>query len=413
MRLNARFIMLFVVLAILGIIGFRSIPVDEVPEVTLDAPYYNVTLGYIAATQNDLPEDEYLISLAENDINEYCEDNDIIWRFHFDVKCAEGQPQNAHDFTGEFAEDGVKLVGGYAWSSFLCGGARKNAHANNMTLVSVASTSPLIAIPDSTFRLCHHDLRQVNPILAIMDDHNVSSVIIIYRGDHWGDLIVDELKSKYTSTIVEKIRYPAETTEFAHYLEMAEAAYLGYNGSDKPHVLLISFNEAASLLTQASDFPVLFNTTWLGADSIADSRHIREDSGEYAAQVSLYSPKQAVYSSDPDYSTINRFYREEFSEDMDFYKSNVYDCCWLMAYCVIDTNTTDGVTIQSSILEVASNHTGITGDLSLDENGDRVYVPYAVWGYFEVDGEYVSRECGLYTSQSGMINWDTDLVEIK
>jgi ABC-type branched-subunit amino acid transport system substrate-binding protein len=411
MRLNARFIVIFIVVAILGIIGLSFVPVDEVPEVTLNAPDYNVTLGYIAATQRVLPEDGFLISLAENDINEYCEDNDILWRFHFDIRCAEGQAQNAHDFTGEFAENGVKLVGGYGWSSFLCSGARKIAEENNMTLVSVASTSPLMAIPDSAFRLCHHDLRQVDPILAIFNEFNVTSVIIIQRGDHWGDLIVDELKSKYTSTIVEKIRYPAETTEFAHYLEMAEAAYLGYNGSDKPHVLLISFTEAASLLTQASDFPALFNTTWFGADSIADNRQIREDSGEYAAQVIFYSPKQTVYSNDPDYNIINRLYREKFFEDMDFYKANVYDCCWLMAYCVIDTNTTDGATIQSSILEVASNHTGITGDLSLDENGDRVYAPYSIWGYFEIDGEYVSRECGFYDSQDGKIIWDTALVQ--
>lgn len=397
----------------MGLFGLGYIQPEEAPTVTEEIPEYNVTLGYIAGTSRVLPMDEFLVSLAEADINEYCEDNGIQWRFNFDIRCALGQAQKAHDYTAEFAEMGVKLVGGYAWSSFLCSGSRKIAQENNMTLVSVASTSPIMAIPDTAFRLANHDLKQVDPILAVFDSFNVSSVIIIQRGDAWGDGIVEELKSKYNGTIIETIRYPGETTEFTHYLELASEAYYEYNSSDKPNVLLISFMEVEALLRLAPDFPWLFNMTWFGADSLADSDRICNEAGMYAAQVKLLCPKQTLNRDDPGYIRINQLYRQEFDVDMEFYTANIYDCCWLMAYCVIDTNSTEGITLQSSILEVASNHSGITGDLSLDENGDRAYGQYSVWGYFEEDGTYISRDCGLYDSHIGVVHWDSRFVEIN
>ena len=98
---------------------------------------------------------------------------------------------------------------------------------------------------------------------------------------------------------------------------------------------------------------------------------------------------------------------------MDFYQANVYDCCWLMAYCIIDFKSTDGVTIQSSILEVASKYQGITGDLSLDSNGDREFASYALYGYFNVNGTYVSEKCGFYQQDTDQIIWDNKYLYLE
>ena len=409
--MNQRTVIIIVVVSIVALVGLGSLPAEEAPEVPL-VPDYNVTLGYIAATDRDLPLETFLVNLAENDINEYCVENGIKWRFNFEITCADGQSSKAHDLTGEFAEKGIKLAGGYRWSSFLCSGARTIAAKNNMTLISIGSTSPLMAFPDLAFRLCPTDLKQVEPILTVLSDFDVSSVIIIQRGDAWADGIVDEFKSKYDGTIVETIRYPGETTDMRAYLERAEEAYLEYNSPEKPQVLLFAFAEASNALAQLQDFPDLYNLTWFGTDGSADMCWYLEYAGMQTAQVKLLSPRMGVQTMPPEYDEINTLYREKFNVDMDFYQANVYDCCWLMAHLVIDTDSTDGAILQSSILEVAANHTGITGNLSLDENGDRVYAPYSIWGYFEVDGEYVSRVCGSYDPENGVISWDSSLVEI-
>ncbi|TFH12057.1 hypothetical protein E4H04_13540, partial [Candidatus Bathyarchaeota archaeon] len=161
--MNRKIVLIIVAVSTLGLIGLGSFPADDL-EVISYAPDYNVTLGYIATTEHSLPEDRFLIALAENNINEYCQSNNIQWRFHFMIKCAEGQAQIAHDLTREFAENGTRLVGGYGWSSFLCSGARTIAKDYNMSLISISSTSPIMAVPDTAFRLCPTDLGQVDPI---------------------------------------------------------------------------------------------------------------------------------------------------------------------------------------------------------------------------------------------------------
>jgi len=409
--MNQRTVLIIVAVSIITLSGLGLLPNEETEEVP-EVPDYNVTLGFISATDRDLPRDTFLINLAENEINEYCIENGIKWRFNFNITCAEGQAQNAHDFTKGFAEDGVKLVGGYRWSSFLCSGARAIAADYTMTLFSIGSTSPLMAIPDTAFRLCPHDLKQVEPIIAMLSDFDVSSVIIIQRGDAWADGIVDEFKSMYSGTIVETIRYPAEITDLSAYLDKAQDAYSEYGSTEKPQVFLVSFSEGVSALAQLQDFPGLYNLTWFGTEGSADNIWYLEDAGEQSAQVKLLGPRLEVQTLTPDYARINELYWEEFNIDMDFYQANAYDCCWLMANLVIDTDSTDGFTLQSSVLEIAANHTGITGNLSLDENGDRVYAPYSIWGYFDVNGEYVSRVCGFYDPENDKITWDDSLIEI-
>ncbi len=411
--LNRRIIMVIVVVSLGVLIGLGSLPGEEAPGVVDEGPDYTVTLGFISATQHGLPQDTFLIRLAENDINEYCVENGIQWRFHFKITCADGQAQNAHDLTREFAENGTKLVGGYAWSSFLCSGARTTASDFNMTLISISSTSPIMAIPDTAFRLCPHDLKQVEPLLVMLSDFDVQSIIIIQRGDAWADGIVDEFQSRYSGTIVKTIRYPGEATELGTYFERAQTAYLEYNSTEKPSILLVSFTEASSALAQLSEYPTLYNMTWFGTDGTVNDQMILDEAGEQASKVGLLSPKLGTQALGPDFLEMNNLYKAEFGYGMDFYQANVYDCCWLMAHLVINTNTTGGATLQSSILEVASNHSGITGALSLDENGDRIYAPYTIWGYFAIDGGFASRECGYYDPVNGVITWDINLVKIK
>jgi ABC-type branched-subunit amino acid transport system substrate-binding protein len=246
-----------------------------------------------------------------------------------------------------------------------------------------------------------------------MNDFEASSVIIIQRGDAWGDGIVDDFESKYNGQILRKIRYPGETIEFKHQLEIAEAAFTEYNETEKPNMLLVTFSEASYILNDAKYYPVLLNTTWFGTDSIADDRSILEEAGEYASQVKLISPKISVNQENVDYLEINQLYMEKFGSDMDFYQANVYDCCWLMAHCIIDLNTTDGGAIQSSILEVASKHQGITGNLSLDSNGDREIASYALYGYFNVNGTYVSEKCGFYQQDTDQIIWENNYLYLE
>ncbi|MCW4011478.1 MAG: hypothetical protein NWF07_00660 [Candidatus Bathyarchaeota archaeon] len=403
--MDKRIIYSLVLLGLLAAAVISYQPVEEIP-VEPEPFNYNVTLGYIASTKSSLPVETYMVSLAEADINEYCAANGVPWRFSFEIECADGQAQYAFDRTQDFADGNILLVGGYGWSSFLCSGARKIAAENNMTLVSMGSTSPLFALQDNAFRLCVNDFRLAEPICAMLDDFEYSSVVVIQRDDGWADGIVDAFKERYMGNIIQTIRYPPETYEdFTPYLDKAESVFSDYDGVDNPCVLFLAFSEASQLLNQTIEYPLLLNTTWFGADGTVDCIQIIDNAGKPASMVKLYCPMQAPDPSNPWYQEINTEYKTQYIVDMSSRESLTYDCCWLMAHCVIDANTTDGPKILNSILEVSRNHNGITGDLSLDENGDRINYSYSIYQYVDENGVYGSEVCGFYIAETGKIDW--------
>lgn len=405
--MDRRIILSTLLLTILALAVFSYQPENEEP---VEEFNYNVTLGYIATTESMLLFETSLVNQAEKDINNHCVEEGILWRFHFQIECAEGEAQKAFDITQQFADNDTQLVGGYGWSSFLCSGARKIAKDNNMTLVSKGSTSPLMAIPDNAFRLCVHDFRQVDPILAMFEDLGYESVLIIYRGDSWADGIVNDFINRYQGDVIETARYRGETrNDFTKYLDKIQEAYNNCSGESDPCVFLAGFAECADLMNQvATEYPELLNLTWIGTDGTADIDMLVNEAGYPCSRVKLYSPIQSPEKTDEWYQEINTLFREEHNRDMTYSEANTYDCCWLMAYCIIDTNTTDGGTILESIIKVSLSHRGITGDLTLDENGDRANYGYDFYRYSEKDGFFVSELCGKYVPETNKIEWIID-----
>ena len=248
----------------------------------------NVTLGYISSATSYLAQDQFLISHALNDINEYCESNDISYRFYISIRDAEGHAENAAKFTQEFIENNVSLIGGYAWSSHL-GASIHTTTKYNGILFSTASKYLYYGRPEQVFRLCPTDLHQVKPIIAMLADYNVSRIIIFRGADAWADLIADEFTLCYSGEILEEIEYPVAGTDFRKGLERLETSLNEYNESNKPCVLFLDKYNPAMVLAQAVDFPVLLNIKWFGSSDGYARKQILDDAGEVAAKVGLIS----------------------------------------------------------------------------------------------------------------------------
>ncbi len=393
-------------LVLLGLLGAALLSHQQEPEIEEqpEKTSYNVTLGYLAAKDSSLPVETFMVSLATEDINRYCMENGAPWRFNFRIRYAEGQSQRAFEMTQLYADEGIMLVGGYQWSSFLCSGSRKIAAENNMTLISVGSTSPLLIMEDNVFRLSLNDLRLVDPVTALMDEFGYDSVVIIQRGDAWADNIVKAFTEVYNGEIIGTIRYPGDTQkDFTHYLDKADT--LIREGDNATCVILVTFTEAKRLLNQTTDYPMLLNRTWFGTDGTANIHNLEGEAAMVASTIGLYSPFITPYPENERYQEINTRYRDKYNGNMTHFEANVYDCCWLMAHLVLDANTTDAPTILDSINETSRNHMGITGDMSLDENGDRLNYPYAVYGYILDDGVCNPELLGYYLPATSEIMW--------
>ncbi len=88
----------------------------------------------------------------------------------------------------ELKKKGVDLVISGGWSSMLSA-SRSYVDDNDMILVGTSSTSPCgLPIPnDRLYRMIPPESYLPNALASIMWSYGVKSVIILQRGDSWGD----------------------------------------------------------------------------------------------------------------------------------------------------------------------------------------------------------------------------------
>jgi ABC-type branched-subunit amino acid transport system substrate-binding protein len=61
------------------------------------------------------------------------------------------------------------------------------------------------------------------------------------------------------------------------------------------------------------------------------------------------------------------------------YAANAYDALWVAALTENATAGTTRANLKKTLFEIANLHRGITGDLSLNEAGDRKHGDYDFW----------------------------------
>jgi ABC-type branched-subunit amino acid transport system substrate-binding protein len=377
-----------------------------------------VRIGVMSTTQESDPKYRLLARLAEDEINAYCNESGVDHRFQFVFKCAGGHAANSRELTEQYHHEGIDLVIGYGWSSFLCSGTRPYAEESGMVLMSPSSTSPIYATEDNVFRLCPHDGMVIRPLVRMILSRGVSEVVILQRGDAWGDMLAEGFQEVYEGMggrVVNTIRYKGETTgtEFLYHVEEVDDALreaVERVGAGHSGVLLLGFSESTDILQAGGGYPILMNVTWFTTGDTSRSNRIRTEAGEEAARVRLIGPNPALEDTDV-YRRVNEAYSALFNESLGFYEANIYDCCWVMALSVIEAGSTDGSAVMDVLLEVAANYTGASGNCHLDSNGDRDAVDYSLWGVFEVGGGYESLVCGTYCHDSDDVEWDEDLLK--
>jgi ABC-type branched-subunit amino acid transport system substrate-binding protein len=253
---------------------------------------------------------------------------------------------------------------------------------------------------------------------SIIRNCGVTDVAVLKRSDAWGDGLSELFNERFTekggnpSSI---IGYAGEITgeAFRSYLEETNAAIEGIideRGSEGVAILLMSFSEVSDILEGAVEFPALMEVEWFMTGghfvSIAINREITTP---LASEVRLITWSPTAPDS-PQHHRVNEAYKSEFGRDIDYYEANIYDALWIMALSAIEAGAADGPTVREVLPNVAANYTGITGVCSLDANGDREAVDYALWVYLDMDGVCESFRCGIYHHDSDSVEWDEALL---
>jgi ABC-type branched-subunit amino acid transport system substrate-binding protein len=384
-----------------------------------------VRIGVVSPTRESDPEYRFLARLAEREINAYCNESGIGYRFEFVFGCAGGMPQGAQDETRRLYELGANLSVGYGWSSQLCASYNYFGEEHGMTVISTGSTSPLSCCrkEDRAFRLHPYEGDVLAPTALMIHSLGVTDVVILQRGDSWGDFISEgfseefaELGGRNASVIMYRSEIWSEPGEYGGFIrgfmedaEFALKAVIKEKGKEKVAVLEASFDEIAQILWNAEVFPTLLEVAWFSPERMSDPSIVIENASEAAVRVGLYGYRIHI-PDNPSYKRVNEAYHEEFGEPLGFIEANVYDGCWIMALSVIEANSREGVAVCEALPDVAARYSGVTGRCLLDEYGDRIEMDYAVWGYFEVGGETQCLICGLFNSTTDSITWDERMV---
>jgi hypothetical protein len=79
-----------------------------------------------------------------------------------------------------------------------------------------------------------------------------------------------------------------------------------------------------------------------------------------------------------------------------------------MAKCILETGSTDAADIAETIIPTSHLTYGLTGWMTLDENGDRMPQIFDIWGFYEdpKTGEYLFRKWGTYDGRTLEVTWD-------
>ena len=362
----------------------------------------HVQLGVMSPSDELLPKYKFIAQVAQEKINAYCNQSGLSYRFDVNISNAGGDPENAYNITKKYHEEGVDLVVGYGWNSHL-NASLEYAMENGMVLVSPSSTSPILAKQDRGFRLLPDDQREAEAIANMITNYGVDTIVILQRKGSWGENLGESFLWKFRANggeVIDWISYSSEeTSDISDCLDQADSGVLEsiqHKGKEKVGVLLIALDEASTILLEAEKHPALLNVTWFGTDATTLSPSILQNVGHIASRVSLLGPVNThIYNED--YLEINELYGKEFGEPLDFSTANVYDGCWLLALSVIEAESTYSDDVSEVFGDVAYNHYGITGPLAVNEEGDRSWIRYYIYGYYEIKGEIVCLRAGGYT----------------
>jgi ABC-type branched-subunit amino acid transport system substrate-binding protein len=86
-------------------------------------------------------------------------------------------------------------------------------------------------------------------------------------------------------------------------------------------------------------------------------------------------PKSATYDE------LNQLYRAVKNETLSYDEANIYDIAWIYALTVIEAGGTDADDIKLALPEIAAAYAGVTGNCSLDSNGDRNTAVYGIYRF--------------------------------
>ena len=342
-----------------------------------------------AGLETAVPLFEDLIAV---DINDYFSKMGYDVDLEFLIDTADGQAAIHLEKVQSFKAMDITVFLGGGWSS-QAQAALSYVNDNDMLMISSSSTSPLLAIPnDRLFRTCPTDFVQGPAISNMWLSWGVDAILIFQRGDSWADgiynVLIPELE-KVGITVIERVRYAAESTEYSSYLstmdDLLEDAIAEY-GVEHVGIQTMCFDEQVVMMSQTIDYPNTSAVIWMGTESSGRSQRMIDDAGGLQNAVGGFSSLMTPAKSWK-WVNLDEGFKDLVAQPASFYTATDYDAAWCIALSTIEAGSIDANDVAPLWPTVPRNFFGASGCVDLDENGDRAAGVFDIWGFSTTDAK--------------------------
>ena len=341
---------------------------------------------------------------AENDVNKHFEEMNSSSHFRILMADSKTSPEESLVAIKKLHENGAKIIIGPATSTAVSA-VKDYANANDIILLSYASTSPLLSIKgDNLFRLVPDDSYQGRIMAQRMINDGIKAIVPLWRGDIYGNELYKSTKTnfeKLVGKVEEGVNYHPYTGKFATSLHRIN--FLMWNqdleklsvivsdaikkyGVSAVGVYVISYDEITPILIQSPLYEILEKVRWYGSDSIAQNHHITKnvDSAGFAMKTNFSNPLYSI-SSETAHALEEELEKKLHEVGSITYPAIAYDSYWIAALS-LDNNSTinsDKENLTKSfkelVVETAESFEGMSGQINLNAAGDRIGGNYDMW----------------------------------
>ncbi len=282
------------------------------------------------------------------------------------VQDDEGSPANGPVIAQQFCDDAdVSAVLGYSFSSVALAALPVYTQCGLPVVASAVTSPELSGASPVFFRTVFTDAYQgAEAAKFVFDNRDVKNIAVLYQQDDYGKGVADAFTASFEQaggTVTSNQAYQLETVNFASIVDTALR--------DKPDAVFIGgfYTEAAKIITQlrdtGSDLPVF-------ASDGSVSPTFLELGGASIEGVELYS----AFSADDARTEAQDFvaaFNTKYGKDPSSWAALAYDATHVVAEAIETAGSTDRAAVASA-LQGISDHAGVTGTISFDDEGNRV-----------------------------------------
>jgi branched-chain amino acid transport system substrate-binding protein len=343
------------------------------------------------------------LQLAASDINSFFNSSGLPYQVKVVIEDTQTNPDVALQKLQSLYSQGVKFVAGPMASSEV-----KNlmgfANSNHILIFSPSSTSPALAIPnDFIFRLVVDDRLQGTALAQLAKYYGLKHVVVVWRGDDWGDNLANSTLSNLAALGIDAIRGPRYSVQVSDYtsevnqLASTVSSLVNKYGASSVGVILVSFEEGVQFMDQASQYQTLSNVRWIGTDGIAKSGKLIGDpvASAFAVKTNFTATISGTLPN-PKYDNLTKRFVAQLGTEPISYAYNTYDIAWLLTLSILTAGEYNPDKVAKILPTVASDFYGVTGWTQLNENGDRAFANYFIYGVANVQNQYQWTYVGMY-----------------